>query len=162
MDASWSFSHCCYDFVPDIAPRKVLEIILPKIPIPSETTSWEEIMEFRNDPDSQTKFLALRDWMNEVARNKLSYVEIEQKAEYLVSQYEQHMKVHKMKTKPGIFQTTIVSGTEILEDIVTVKWSKVAKRLFLFKAKKVELLEAELKATGRELAYVVKARERFN
>ncbi len=72
MDACWSFSHACHDYFPEAGPRGVLEIILPKIPVPSEKTSWEEIIEFRDDPDSQSKLLAMRDWMNEVARNKLS------------------------------------------------------------------------------------------
>lgn len=161
VDASWTFSHSCHEYFPDASPRPVLEVIIPKLPIPSETTSWEEIIEFRSDPDSQSKFLAMRDWMNEVARNKLSKIEIEQKAEYLIDQFQQHMKLHKMKTQPGIFQTAIVSGTEIIEDLVKLKWSKLAKKLFSFRKKKIELLEAELKATGRELAYVIKAQSRF-
>lgn len=162
LDACWSFSHSCHEHFPEASPRQVLEVILPKIPVPSETTSWEEIIEFRNDPDSHAKFLAMRDWMNEVAKNKLSPVEIEQKAEYLLNQYEQHMKLHKMKTRPGVFQTTIVSGTEVIENLIKLKWSKVAKKLFSFREHQIELLETELKATGRELAYVVKARNRFS
>jgi hypothetical protein len=161
MDASWTFSHSCHEYFPEASPRQVLEVILPKLPIPSETTPWEEIMEFRMDPDSQSKFLAMRDWMNEVARNKLSKIEIEQKAEYLIDQFEQHMKLHKMKTQPGMFQTAIVSGTEIIEELVKLKWGKLAKKLFAFRKRKIELLEAELKATGRELAYVIKAQNRF-
>jgi hypothetical protein len=161
MDACWSFSHSCHEYFSEASPRAVLEIILPKMPVPSVNTSWEQIIEFRNDPDSQSKFLALREWMNDVVRNKLSLIEVEQKADYLIDQYKQQIKLHKMKTNPGFFQTMIVSGSEAIENLVTAKWGKLSKQLFSFRQRQIDLLETELKATGRELAYVVKANERF-
>lgn len=46
----------------------IVQIALDALPVPDESTSWEQILEYRSDPDSQSKFLALRHWMNEVAR----------------------------------------------------------------------------------------------
>jgi len=149
----------CHDYFPEAGPRGVLEIILPKIPVPSEKTSWEEIIEFRDDPDSQSKLLAMRDWMNEVARNKLSPIEIEQKSEFLTDQYKQQIKLHKMKTQPGFFQTMIVSTGATIENLAKLKFGR--QQLFGFRQRPIDLLETELKATGRELAYIVKADERF-
>ena len=68
--------------------HEVIDVVIKTLPIPDETTSWEQIIEYRNDADARSKFLALRNWMSEVARAKLTPVEIEEKLEYLIDQYQ--------------------------------------------------------------------------
>src|SRR5215212_5826679 len=63
-------------------PRDTPAIVLKTLPVPSAKTSWEQITEFRSDPDSRSKFLALRNWMNDLSRTDLSPAEVEQKLEY--------------------------------------------------------------------------------
>ena len=99
--------------------------------------------------------------MGEVARSELMPAEAEQKLEHLISQYERHMKLHRMKTNKGTLETLITSGAEVLGDLVSFKWGKMAEALFSLTRRKVALLEAELTAPGNEVAYVVKAREMF-
>jgi Fic family protein len=55
-----------------------------------------------------------------------------------------------------------IEGTplEIVENLAKLNLSKMAKGIFSAKKRKVELLEAELKAAGRECAYVFDAQER--
>lgn len=62
--------------------------------------------------------------MTETAKVQLTPREIEEKIEYLISQYGQHMKLHKLKTNTGIMETTVVAGAEFLEDMVKLKWGK--------------------------------------
>ena len=50
---------------------------------------------------------------------------------------------------------------EIVEDIAKLNWSKLAKGVLSAKKRKIELLEAEMGAPGRECAHVVHARKRF-
>lgn len=137
----------------------VIQIVVNALPIPGDTTSWEQILEFRSDPDSFSKFLALRNWINEVARNQLTPLEVEQKLEYLMDQYRQHMRLHRMRTNAGVLETVVVSSAELLEDLVKIKWGKIAKGLFTFRQRKVALLEGELKSPGSEVAYIIKAQE---
>lgn len=68
------------------AKNEVIRIVLNALPVPDEQTSWEQIIEYRDDPDSQSKFLDLRNWMTEIARNELTPNEAEEKLEYLLSQ----------------------------------------------------------------------------
>lgn len=138
---------------------EVVNIVLRNLPIPSDSVSWEQIIEYRSDPDSYSKFLDLRNWMSEIARGELSATEIEEKLEYLVSQYRRHLQLHKMKTNAGTLETVIVSGAEILEDLVHLKFSKAAKALFSFKHRQIALIEGELTSKGSEVAYIVKAKE---
>lgn len=139
----------------------VFEIVINSLPIPSDSTPWEQILEFRNDADSYSKFLALRNWINETARGELSPIEIEQKLEYLLDQYRQHMKLHKIKTNTGLLETVVVTGGEVLGNLITFQWGKSAKALFALKNRKIALLEGELTAPGNEVAYIIKAQESF-
>lgn len=139
----------------------VLRIVLNVLPMPDDSTSWEQIMEFRNDPDSQNKFLDLRNWMREIARAELTPIEMEEKLEYLLSRYRRHMELHKMKIKAGTLETVLVTTGEILENVAHLDFGKAAKALFSVRHRKISLIEGELTSPGNELAYIMKAQENF-
>lgn len=154
----WNFQSVEY---PQSKKTEVVRLLLNTVPIPDESTSWEQILEYRSDPDSQSKFLALRHWMSEVARAELTPAEVEEKLEYLLDQYQRHMKLHRMKTNVGTLETVVTTGAEVLGDLVSFKWGKAAEAMFSLRRRKVALLEGELTAPGNEVAYIVKARETF-
>jgi hypothetical protein len=141
---------------------EVLEIVLKNIPTPSDQTPWEQIFEYRSDPESRAKFLDLRNWMNEIFHQKLSATEISEKLEYLLSQYERHLRLHKMKSNAGVIETIIVSSGEGLENLLKLKLGKLTKQLFSMRQRKIELLEGELTAPGSEVAYILKTQETFS
>lgn len=152
--------------VPLIAPNTkespVVRILLKNLPVPDDSVSWEQITDYRADPASKGKFIDLRNWMHEVARSELTPIEIEQKIEYLMSQYQRHMNIHKMKTTSGIIETSLVTTAEFAENLVKMKLGNAAKALFAFKQRRIELLEKELTAPGHELAYVLKTQRAFS
>ena len=141
---------------------QVVEIALKSLPVPDELTPWEQILEYRSDPDSRHKFLDLRNWMSEVARGELTPTEIEEKIEHLVSQYQRHMNLHKMKANQGALQSIVVSSAEFAENLIKIKWGQIAKNLFSLKQRKIALMEGELTSVGSEVAYIVKARDTFS
>ncbi|HKQ06137.1 MAG TPA: hypothetical protein VJ464_13460 [Blastocatellia bacterium] len=141
---------------------EVIQIAIKSLPIPDDSVSWEQIFDYRSDPDSFNKFLALRDWMGEVAREKLTPVEVEEKLEYLVNQYQQHIKLHKMKASMGTLESVLTVGAGFLENVAKLKLEKAVKGLFHFKHKKIELMEAELKSPGYEVAYIAHTQEKFS
>jgi hypothetical protein len=140
---------------------EVLDVILSGVPIPSEDTSWEQIIDFRSDPDSRGKFLALQTWITDMVHGDLTSSELSEKLEYLLHEYGQHMKLHQMKANAGVFQTITTFGAELAENLMKLKLRNTADLLFSAKTRKIALLEAELNAPGREIAYIFRARERF-
>jgi hypothetical protein len=132
-----------------------------RLPQPDETVSWEQILEFRNDADSKGKFWGLRTWMSEIAKEQISPAEITEKLEWSLYEYENHMKLHHMKVNYGILRTLVTAGTGVVENLIKFSWSKAAELLFSVHDRKLALLEAEAGAPGRELAYIVAAREKF-
>jgi hypothetical protein len=141
--------------------KEIVRVVLKFIPTPAENVPWEQIFDFRADPDSKSKFLALRNWMTETARAKLSPNEIEEKLEYLVDQYQKHLSFHKIKYRKSNLETFIITSLELVEDIVKFRFSHSAKRLFSLKYQKIDLAEAELKAPGNEIAYITKVEDEF-
>lgn len=95
--------------------------------------------------------------MNEVAHAELTPAEVELKLEYLIDQYERHMKIHRMKANVGRFQTVLVAASNLLDR----KFAEAACTLFSAKERKLRILEGELSSPGKEVAFIVSVRERF-
>jgi hypothetical protein len=145
-----------------VTKSDVIQIVFTSIPFPGDTVPIEQIVDFRSDPESRKWFLSLRNWINDISRSNLSPIELSEKLEWLLSEYNHHMKLHQIKTNRGVLETFITSGTEIVEDLIKIKWSKVAEKLFSIRNRKIELLDAETKSPGQELAYIYKAKNRFS
>lgn len=140
----------------------VVRVVLNALPIPDYKTSWEQIIEYRSDPDSLGKFLALRRWMTKTAKAQLSIIEIEEELEWLLYDYQRHLELHRLKVNVGAIETILTVGAAFLENLAKVNWGEAAKLLFTFKHRKIELLEAEMKSPGSEVAYVLGAWKQFN
>ena len=140
----------------------VIEVVIKALPTPDALTSWEDIVSFRSNAGSWNKFLDLRNWMTDVSRAKLSYIEIEQKLEYLISQYQRHLELHRMRVHRGFFEAVVVSGAEIAEELIKFKWGKLAQELFSIRKSKIALLEGELSSPGSEVAYILTAQNTFS
>jgi len=140
----------------------IVQIIVHNMPEPTNIVPWEQILEFKRDTEARSKFLALKNWINETANGELSPNEIEEKLEYLLNQYEKHMELHKMKYYKGVFETIVTTTAEIAENLVKLKFSKIAQLPFTIKNKKIALMEEEMKAPGKEVAYISRAREEFS
>jgi hypothetical protein len=144
-----------------VEPGYVQRIVIGKLPEPDEATSLERVLEFREDPRSKGTLLSLHRWISTLSKASASPVEVVQELDWLLHEYEQHMRLHEMKMTKGVFETVITLAAETAEDLVKVRWGKLAKGLFALSARRIDLLEAELKAPGREIAYVFRARQTF-
>lgn len=142
----------------------VLEVILKSMPIPDDKTPWEDIIEFRSDPESMKRLRRLRVWVRKFAKatTATSLAEMKEEIEALLDEYEEHMKLHRMKVNKGATETLVTVAGEVAEDLVKLKWSELAKLPFILRERKISLLEAEAKAPNRELAFISMARSRFS
>jgi hypothetical protein len=146
----------------------VIDVVVNNLPIPQEDTPWELIYELRSDPDSQRKFLALKTWINDLAKLKLEPNEVEDKLQSLLAEYQAHMNLHKVKTRLSSLKTVLLSevgisaagwltGHAALAGLV----GAVAAPIFTMKMRQIGLLEEETRAPGKEVAYILKARQEF-
>ena len=137
----------------------LLNVGLGTLPLPDEVTPLEDVLAFRHDlRDKQWSF---RRFLRQLATKQLTQAEIQDEVEYLANEYRKAMAVHRVKALQSFVDVFVISPLEIVENLVKFNWSKIAKGALSIKKRKIELLEAEMKAPGRECAYVFEARERF-
>jgi hypothetical protein len=118
-------------------------------------------LEYRGDADSRTRFLRLKHWINEAVAQKRPARQLHDEIQTLLAEYEDHMKLHRLKIRTGAVETFVTTSAEVLEGLVRVKWSDAARALFSFRRRRIQLLEAERHAPGRHLAYLADVRSRF-
>jgi hypothetical protein len=138
-----------------------ISVILRQLPIPSENTPWQDLLDFRSNEEARGSLVALRKWIRKLAKEGLSQTEIEEEFEYLLHSYKEHMNYHNIKWKHGLLKTIISIPFELAENIVKIKWKDGIAALFSVQKNRLALMKAELDAPGREITYVLKAREKF-
>jgi hypothetical protein len=139
----------------------ILQIVLNQIPIPDDSTPWEAILEFKKDHQSILKLKALKNWITDISKSHYTITEVIEKTDFLLEQYTECLRLHKLKSKVGLFQTIVISSGTFLENIAHLRFSEIAKFPFSFADKKIELLSYELGAPGHEIAYIYSTIEKF-
>lgn len=133
---------------------KVLSVLIKKFPNISNQTNLQDFITFKSDPDTTLKLARLRDWTLEISKKNYSEKEIEQKIEYLLSEYSKQIEIHKLKYDIGTIETFVTTTLEVLENTIKLNFSKAAKTIFEIGNRDINLLEAEQKLMGKELALI--------
>jgi hypothetical protein len=139
----------------------VLGVVLNALPEPDDSTPWEAVLDFRNDPEAMESLRRLRRWLATAALDARDPRRIELELEGLLEGYTAHLRLHRMKTNRGTLQTFVILAANVLDAILHVRFSEAAKTVFNFYDRRVALLEAELSAPGREVAYIAQAIDAF-
>lgn len=147
--------------LPNSNKSDVAQVVINKLPLPNDETSWEQIIDYRNDPETQKHLLSLRKWISNISTKNLSSIEIEDELESLINDFQEHMKLHRMKTNLETLEVMVKAPLEILENLIKLRLSKIPEPLFALKKRQINLLEAELNAPGREISYIIKTQEAF-
>lgn len=88
-------------------------------------------------------------------------VEVREELEHLVRLYETYMQHHKLEYRKGVQETIVKLPFGVLEDVLRLRLEKLAGRFFAFQKLRISLTVAELSAPGKEVAYIIRAREYF-
>ena len=147
--------------LPNSNKSNVVQIVINKLPLPNNETPWKQIIDYRNDIDTQKYLMSLRRWISNTSKQNLSSIEIEQEIEALINDFQEHMKLHKLKANTETVEVIVNSSADIIGNLLTLKFSKVINPLFAIKKRQLSLLEAESNAPGREMAYIIKTKDTF-
>lgn len=139
----------------------VVQITLEAFPVIDDSTPWEQVVDFRNDETTRMYSLALRRWMRKVTETDLTPIEIKEELEGLIAEYKDHMRFHKMKNRAGLVETVLTTVGTVAEHAFKREFGAAARALFQVRYDQLRLLESEREAPGREVAYIIKAREAF-
>ena len=131
-------------------------VALDAMPIPGNSCAWQDILDFK--AEMHDKQWAFRRFLNTLATKQQTESEIRDDLEWSINEYSKAMDRLKLKRSVGRLETYVIPGVEALESF---KLSTALRNVAAIKKRKLELLECEANAVGRECAYVFDARQRF-
>lgn len=140
---------------------EAVQLVIAELPVPDSRHSLEDVLAFRNEARSQGLVQALRVWINDVATGSMTVMDLSDRLAELISRYERALRVERLSRDTGRLETLVVTTAEVVESLVKFQWSKIAKKLFEVRHKQIDLMKAEMTLPGREVAHIVKAREKF-
>jgi hypothetical protein len=139
----------------------VLDVIIKKFPIPSCDVRLEDLLEFRADNDAMLALRRLRRWATKCASDHVSSKELEEEIQDLVDKYTEYMHLHRMKYECGVLRTFVSTTLELAENLMRLRVKAAFDTLFTLRTNSLALTEAELKAPGREVAYIILAKDKL-
>lgn len=130
--------------------RDVLQILINGLPLPDKDVSWEQIIEYRSDPNSLNRFLDLRNWIRDIARGKLTSLEAEQRLQPVLKRFRKQPEIHQMKTVDTTLEAFVTTSPNIVSNLVSYPGTKIC----FFTHRKLVLLEGEAPSEVSEVAFV--------
>ena len=100
--------------------------------------------------------------MNNAAKKGLKQYEILDELRGLVQEYQNNINYHKMKHTHSSLEVAVTTTVSVAEDLVKFKWSDAVKSIFNISKQNIALLQDEKNSPGKEIAYIVKAQNKFN
>lgn len=148
----------------DLATKAQLDlatqIILKSVPTPPDGMPWQDLIAFRNDPETKSHLRRLRIWLRQrAAESTRTPAEWKDEIEELVHQYRSYMRVQHKKFGETTLSTILVAGADVVKNAAMLNFGEAAKSIFEIRTRRLDLTEAELAAPGRELAFLSKAQE---
>lgn len=147
--------------LPNSSKSNVVQVVINSLPLPNNETPWEQIIDYRTDTETQKLLYSLRRWISKISKQNLSPLEIEEEIESLINDFQEHMKLHKMKANTETVEVLVKLLPETIENLIKLRFSKLPEPFFVFKKRQINLMEAELNAPGKEMAYIIKTRDTF-
>ena len=140
--------------------ENIFQFLLNDIPEPNDSTSWEQIIDFRSDEDTRLKYLAMINWVNEVAKSNLSVSELKDKYEYLYLDYKRGYERHKIKSTFSTLEIIAATGIAFITPNIPMALN-LASNFFKIGTLTMNLLKEEDSLPGKEIAYIYHANKEF-
>jgi len=144
---------------PSTETATVIKLVVNALPLPNEETDIYDVLEWRKDEDALVRHRRLRAWIAQLARTKL--IPDPDELATLLDDYNTYMAAHHKKMARSRVAVLVTTTAEIIEDLSRMRLAKVVDKLFNLFTHEASVLEAELAAPGREIAYLAAVRSRF-
>ena len=135
--------------------------VLNKIPIPAEDTSWTQLLEFRSDEEVKRKYYALMNWINEMAGTDMPLSHLADKYNQLYSEYLHQYRLHKLTSELTNVEVLLLGGLDFISSLLHQNIVTAFRGLLHIRKRQVLLLQEEKNLMGRELAYILAAKEKL-
>ena len=126
----------------------------------------DDLIDFLKDEETQIKKQRMFSWQNDIeTKIEKGDIKIEHIPDMIAERldtYIEHLKLSELKFKYGVFENVLMIGANIISGLTLVGLPNAVKNMIQFKKRELELKQSEIKAPGRELAYIVRVHRRFS
>ena len=140
---------------PRVTKYDVVKIEVGALPGPLEYVPWQQILEYRNDPDTKGSFLMIRDWLSEVARGSYTLDQVAETVEYLVNRFRRNLEAHAINSTTIGLVAYVVTTPEFSQTVACAEADWKTRPLFFVEHLQIGLLEGELSSPGSAVAYLM-------
>lgn len=138
---------------------EMLLVTLNELPIINEAVPITEIVQYKSEKNLD--YAKLLNWLNTLNTENFNFNEFNDKINFLKLEYEENLKLHRLKYSYSTFQTIISCTANVIENSLKLKIGDAVNTIFDIKKQKIELLQQEKTLPGSELSYVVSANTKF-
>lgn len=138
--------------------KEVMSLVIDHFPSIHDEVPFDEVLSFRHE--HKTLYNDLLRWVGKASRSESTSTELREEISYLIDQFSHFQRIADLKFRHSSAEIFFIAAGAI-RDLMLWKPKKVANTIACLRAKKADLLHAELNNPGRPLAFVVKAQKEF-
>lgn len=138
---------------------QIVKVVLQSVALPTAESTIDELLEWRGDEAAVVRHRRLRAWIARLTRE--GTVPHPDELVTLLDDYNVYMEAHFRRMARSRLTVLLTTVAEVAEEVAHLRLSRAANRLLGLFAQEATLLEAELNAPGREIAYIVAADRHF-
>ena len=134
-------------------------VVMAYVPVPDPLTSWEAILDFRQDTANRRDFANFRAYILKQARSEKQPAELRDEIELDFLNLQASLARCRIKYRTRMVETIVVSAVSVIENILKIRFSELVKPFFQLTRSHLEYLEEEARHAEHSLYYVVKLSE---
>jgi hypothetical protein len=139
--------------------RDIVTVAIEKMPTPDDSCAWQDILDFK--AEMHDKRWHFRRFLQSVATQKQSEAEMRDNIEWTLNEYAEGMKRCRMKVARSAIAAFLIPAVDLTFNTSGNHAAALLAAGIAINRLRVELLEGEMKAPGRECAYVFEAQRKF-
>ena len=135
----------------------VLEVALTRFPVPGADVPLEALLDLRNDDDMRTHLTRFRAWVMRTASEDVDTQLVAAELDEMLADYRNYMRVKRMSIGNTVLRAVLLPIRLMNAGL----GMNTAEGLLSIRSRRVQLMEAELSAPGRAVAFLVEAPRRL-
>jgi hypothetical protein len=140
---------------PNAGYTPCVEIALKNMPLPPDNLPWEDLIQFRQDPENVEYLRNFRLWLQEQALAANPHL-LQEKLEALLADYRKYMKLAHGQYGEGVWGTIVTTALDAFEQLMNARLGSAIRALVDVRARRIALAQHEMSAPGREVAYLAR------
>jgi hypothetical protein len=130
--------------------QQSVRVVIHNLPFLEQDTPLEDILAFKSEEETVSKLSSLRRWMK---RTAVSFDRPDD--------LQRYMKIQKMQYSLCTVEALFTVAAELVEDVAKFRLKNLVQKSFSIFTQSSKMLEQEMKAPGREVAFFIHANRRF-